>query len=417
MLNIEYIFPLWFLMMLISITIQAPKLSNLTLNIRAARICPDSALLFRFAMEGNADGIRDLFDKGLASPFDVDASTRTSALVYATGWHHPKVWKLLLEAGADPYQESNTRHSPMVNVWRSLLEAGFVQKTLGKPTEKKAREDDNSNMPEDILMALKGDFDLEEYMERRQFPILHQIVMGLVDADLEAQLRVSTAEIDSVDQQGLTALSWAATTGDIDSVETLLRHSANPNLVAFNGDTALHYAVRTVNPGCIEPLIRYKADVDAQNAWAVTPLHYATMNRDDLQHVIPLVESNAKVDLVDQHGRTPLFRAVKYNRPKIVRYLLEHKAQLLIDRWGQHPLDQALDSGFHEVLETVLAQRGHQFTKDQITVSLSRAEELEDQYAIGLLEEKLLEISQRSFAVEDSFVFTKCNIMEEKLVV
>lgn len=40
--------------------------------------------------------------------------------------------------------------------------------------------------------ALIKDFDIYEYLEDRQLPALHKLVLGLAQADLEAQLQSST---------------------------------------------------------------------------------------------------------------------------------------------------------------------------------------------------------------------------------
>ena len=81
MVQVDYLFPPWMLMAIISTTIVAHSLQSCNITLRACRVVPDSAMIFRYAMDGNLQGIRMLFDEGTASPYDVDASTRTSALV------------------------------------------------------------------------------------------------------------------------------------------------------------------------------------------------------------------------------------------------------------------------------------------------------------------------------------------------
>ena len=81
MAQIDYLFPSWMLMAITSISITFSSLRFCSITLRACRVVPDSAIIFRYAMDGNLQGMKMLFDVGSASVYDVDASTRTSALV------------------------------------------------------------------------------------------------------------------------------------------------------------------------------------------------------------------------------------------------------------------------------------------------------------------------------------------------
>ncbi|KAH9209876.1 ankyrin repeat-containing domain protein, partial [Leptodontidium sp. 2 PMI_412] len=256
--QIDYVIPSWLIMAMVSAKITIPSLHTCNITLRAARIVPDNALLFRYAMENNLAGIKELFDKGLASAYDVDQSNGTSALVYATDRGHIQTWRYLLKAGADPYLESKAKQTN---------------------TDLPSQTTDPTTMA-----AFRADFDMEEYLETRPFPALHRIVLGITEGTLHTQLKLSTSEINAVDCQGRTVLAWAAIRGDDVSLNTLLDFGADPNLRALNGDAPLHYAVRAQSPGCVEPLIEKGANVNAQNAWKVNPLCYP-LNCHDLTHL------------------------------------------------------------------------------------------------------------------------------------
>jgi hypothetical protein len=64
---------------------------------------------------------------------------------------------------------------------------------------------------------------------------------------------------------GLTPIHWAAQQGDKDSMQVLLKFSANPNLVDRNGLTALHWAASGGNRSCISQLLEAGADVRAMD--------------------------------------------------------------------------------------------------------------------------------------------------------
>ncbi len=59
------------------------------------------------------------------------------------------------------------------------------------------------------------------------------------------QLRMKeTSSINAVDADGRTALSWAATRGDIEVVVLLLRYGADPNVPSHCGQCPLHWAAQ-----------------------------------------------------------------------------------------------------------------------------------------------------------------------------
>jgi hypothetical protein len=75
-----YYFPPWFLAQRMSLTITTTPLGALGLALTPSRIRSDDADIFRYAIRGNLDGIKTLFQQGLASPHDVNFSRGIAAL-------------------------------------------------------------------------------------------------------------------------------------------------------------------------------------------------------------------------------------------------------------------------------------------------------------------------------------------------
>ncbi|KAI4281435.1 MAG: hypothetical protein L6R38_003703 [Xanthoria sp. 2 TBL-2021] len=240
----------------------------------------------------------------------------------------------------------------------------------------------------EVTAALSEDFDIEEYLEQRQMPVLHKIVLALAEADLEIQLGLSTkAEINALDYQGRTALSWAAIRGDTTSLNLLLEYGADPNIVALNGDAPLHYATRAPDPGCVKTLVDGGADINAVNAWNVNPLTYTTAFRDDIRYLEPLLAKSIDIDHKDQHGRSALMRAVLNNRPNLVKCLLDNGAKLSeADTWGSHPLMIAVERKFHAVAHIILENGSSALTKQQFSSVLDMAMTSGDHKTANMLE-------------------------------
>ena len=103
-------------------------------------------------------------------------------------------------------------------------------------------------------------FDNKEYLESRVFPPVHKIVLGLYHADLRQTLKISSSNIDDLDMDGRTALSWAAAKSDAKAVEVLLKFGANPNVVSHRGHGPLSW-----EPGrrdVVEKLLASSADAN-----------------------------------------------------------------------------------------------------------------------------------------------------------
>ncbi|KAK8104474.1 uncharacterized protein PG998_011507 [Apiospora kogelbergensis] len=313
---VECRFPTWFAKAIIWANFCAPNLFACSLEVRGVRVVPDKSPIFQYAIEGDLDGIRRLFQDGQASVYDTSETTGTSVLGYATDRGHQHVWRFLLEHGADPYVESKLKDSPVDVACTKLYTTPMSSLKSSAETS--------------MITALARDFETEEYIEERQFPSLHKIVLGIVDADLETQLELSIVDINATDNQGRTALLWAAIRGDVPSKPT-------PR-------TPFRYSWTT------------GADVAAKNAWNVTPLHYAAANRDDVAYVLPLLAApRADLNACDYFGHSALVRAVHLNRPRIVERLLAKGAALVeSDIWGSDPLAFAMEKGFVEVARSLI---------------------------------------------------------------
>ena len=75
--------------------------------------------------------------------------------------------------------------------------------------------------------------------------------------DVIEELIQRGASIDSRDNEGMTALHWAAEKNQSQSIQTLLRLGADVSAVDFYGDTALDIAVGQGNTECAD-LLRVK---------------------------------------------------------------------------------------------------------------------------------------------------------------
>jgi ankyrin repeat protein len=164
-------------------------------------------------------------------------------------------------------------------------------------------------------------------------------VIAMLDSGAGAR-RVKTSREDAhpIDAGGLTALLFAAMSGDAASARLLLKGGANVNDLAADGNSALAIAAFSGHSDVAAVLLDAGADPNAAGA-GYAPLHLAAL-RGDLRTVQNLLNRGANPNaLITQGspvrrfgsqwalprtliGATPLFIAATYLEAEVVRALL-----------------------------------------------------------------------------------------------
>jgi ankyrin repeat protein len=192
--------------------------------------------------------------------------------------------------------------------------------------------------------------------DNKQETVLHCAVRK-GNYDICQLLVLSGADINELDSDCRTALSYAVTENQRDLARYLLEKGANPN--KGSGKPLLHYAVKTGNYEICQLLVSNGSSIDAKDKKERTALFYAvTRNQTDLARYLLenradpnakcdnkqervlhwavrkgnydmcqlLVLNSADIDKLDSDNRTALSYAVTENQIDLVRYLLENRA-------------------------------------------------------------------------------------------
>ena len=164
--------------------------------------------------------------------------------------------------------------------------------------------------------------------------------------------------IDSVDEDGYTALMMAVARYDIEVVECLLENGANIDIQQqHSGRTALIIAMEHNYTDIAQLLISKHADVNKQDDRGRTALMLAAaMNK--LTIVRTLIEAGADVNKQDNQGNTALMDAASSNADEVLKLLIIKYADINIEnKHGETALIQAamyrLD---RSIVETLIAK-------------------------------------------------------------
>jgi ankyrin repeat protein len=131
-------------------------------------------------------------------------------------------------------------------------------------------------------------------------------------------------------QRSGTLLMKAATHGQLAVARVLLQHGADVQAVNQLGLTALHRAALANKPETIPLLLEHGADVNTSAVDGITPMGYAARNASALT-VQLLVAAGADLIAVAAEGTTALHQAALNTQADVLQLLLEQAGTAHID--------------------------------------------------------------------------------------
>ncbi len=139
-------------------------------------------------------------------------------------------------------------------------------------------------------------------------------------------------------EDGVTALMYAADNGYYSIAKLLIEYGADVNSKPWDGNSAIFAAVRNNNDSIAELLIKHNANVNEKNNQNLTPLHYAAgFGYPYLTEL--LITNGARVNEKDRYGNTPLFAAIYSGALTVTDILIESNADVnATDNKGNTPI-------------------------------------------------------------------------------
>ncbi len=173
------------------------------------------------------------------------------------------------------------------------------------------------------------------------------------------------ADVNAKNNEGKTALMWAAMFGHADVAEILLKHGANVNAKDNDGWTALMKAAKYGHADVAEVLLKHGADVNANNNNGKTALMFAAENgHADVAEV--LLKHGADVNAEDDDGMTALMFAAGYGHVDVAEVLLKHGANVNAKyNDGKTALMNAAENGQADVADVLLKHGADVNAKDK----------------------------------------------------
>ena len=302
---VTFQFPPWIWKRYLSSSFSYTPIRGPDVNFKLLRQVGWNSKLWLYGVIGDVRGVQDLYSSGAASPWDVNSLGGT-LLHYATDHGHWDLCSFLVREGTPTETEDEFKNSPTAIVWEKIL-------------AKKLTDNEAS--------AMASAFGNTDFLETRQFTILHKIVLQIIPRTLESELEYSTKDLDNQDASGRTCVTWAAARGDSNVLRLLLGYGADANIQDSQGCSPLHHAS---NVACIDLLLQFGASKDARNSFGHTPLHSICRGSGSLVLLRRFLEAGIDINAVDHTNETALLNATFNRHTACALYLMENGADINI---------------------------------------------------------------------------------------
>ncbi|KAF5657831.1 ankyrin repeat containing protein [Fusarium heterosporum] len=289
--------------------------------------------LFMLAMAGDIRGLDELFRKKLASPRDV-SFTRNENLVRWTlrgGLNNHECARWLFDQGATIDKDSFDHvHDFMAG---------------RKCSDEDARK----------LQFIRYSHH-DDWLEEQNFPNIHKIILRIYegkDKDLCQVLKNKRDEVIKKDNLGRTALDWATARGDVHNMKLLLRYGSPYNNIDKEGRSTLQHAIESHDLEAVQTLLQHGANPNPPiptNLHRSSPLSSASFGGLEEQARL-LLQQGANANSRNPEGRTPLHQAAMNNNVGCAEVLLPY-IDLNTEFMGPGPnaLTAAVTQNSHGVL-------------------------------------------------------------------
>eukprot|EP00028_Trichosphaerium_sp_Am-I-7-wt_P011522 CAMPEP_0168531980 /NCGR_PEP_ID=MMETSP0405-20121227/15875_1 /TAXON_ID=498012 /ORGANISM="Trichosphaerium sp, Strain Am-I-7 wt" /LENGTH=741 /DNA_ID=CAMNT_0008557095 /DNA_START=179 /DNA_END=2404 /DNA_ORIENTATION=+ len=177
-------------------------------------------------------------------------------------------------------------------------------------------------------------------------------------------LLVCKANPNCASSRGQTPLHAATLSKSDKIVKELLKYHAKPEAADHEGCTALHLACATGATKCANILMKQMEDLDMIDNDKMTPLHYAAMTQSEETFLSIAEESAARgeeLDMVDSNGLTPLHWASASGSSRVVEFLCKQPEVNInaVNFDKQSALFFAVQAGEEKIVRTLLEYKAN----------------------------------------------------------
>ncbi|KAG5441328.1 Protein fem-1 C [Clonorchis sinensis] len=174
-----------------------------------------------------------------------------------------------------------------------------------------------------------------------------EYLIDVCGADVE---QVGVVEFESEQVEGVPPLWCAAAAGHLAVVELLVSRGADVNRTTITNSTALRAACFDGHEQVVRFLVDHGANVEIPNRHGHTCLMISCYRRHD-RIVEFLLSKKARVNRRSAKGNTALHDCAESGNLKGLQFLLEHRAIMRKDEYGQSPIMSGANAAFKKIVD------------------------------------------------------------------
>ena len=240
----------------------------------------------------------------------LDPAERSRALKWSVQGNSNALVKLVLDMGVDVNHRDKRQRTALHHAV-----AGREPESIASAMNRLEVELEACNDPSS-MRSIVAQYNAKSTITRYDI----QIILTLLQAG---------ADVDLVDACGLSALTYAALTGNLIGVTEILSHKPRIDLQDKSGHTTLIMAACLGHTEIAKALVSAGANLDVQNDNNDTALIFAAC-WGHTEIAKALVSAGANLDVQDKDGNTALILAASNGHTEVTRALVSCGAQLNI---------------------------------------------------------------------------------------
>ncbi|KAK3344494.1 ankyrin repeat-containing domain protein [Lasiosphaeria hispida] len=292
----------------------------------------DAHNIFGYIDRDDVEGVKRLLHERRGSIYDVRYARNVSPLFAAAERQKIAMVRVLLQAGADPYQETSDGRSPITCAFQYFLAGSPEGVELVK-----------------LLPVFNG----------LELSPLHMATIGVLHIDLASALPKPEflPDLNRLAINRYTPLHLAAIRGDAGLIRTLLEAGAHVDKAGPLGKTPLLDACACGHYEASELLLNTCAQIDQRDSFGLTALaRAASCSATERRLLALLVDRGADINIRANDLSAPLAHAVAYGCIEAAAFLIDRGADINnSDSMGDTAVTEAVLSGCHAAARLLLS--------------------------------------------------------------
>ena len=176
------------------------------------------------------------------------------------------------------------------------------------------------------------------------------LLRSYIDARLKKDDSATRQAVQAISpQEAERLLHLAAISGDLATVQLLLKQRVNPNTKDDQGETPLYHACQNEHTEVVRTLLNGGADPNSRDMDGETAL-FDTCVLGNTEIAALLLSHGAQVNATDEENETALFPAVQSGNKELITLLLKNGATIRPNVESLTPLDLTQNKSILDIL-------------------------------------------------------------------